>query len=192
MTSSLRHLLVITSATTALAASGLLSGGCASYANYPEIGEDAAINDPNHPPIPELMAATLKYTVEKYPIGGDYVVNLPPGMQLRWAERVVKRIEDPAAHLVTPGTEALPAYHITEIWLRGDAATVEVIRPVRGLKPGAEGQTGAYTYQSMRLKLRGTLGSDWRVIGTRAWTMGAAEPPRLYGWASETGASKGQ
>lgn len=170
------------------AASALFTGGCASYANYPEVGEDAAINDPNHPPIPDVMAAALQYTVEKFPVGGPYVVNLPPGMQRRWAERVLRRIGDPDARLITPGTENLPAYHVTEVWIRGDAATVEVVRPIPGLKPGSEGTTGTFTYQALRLKLRGTLGDHWRVRASRAWTMGAAEPPRLYGWADEGGA----
>lgn len=167
---------------TLLAGACLAPIGCAGYANYPSIGEDAAINDPNHPPIPDVMAEALRYTVEKFPVEGEYVVNLPPGIQKRWAERLLKRLEDPNARLVTPGTENLPAYHVTQVWIRGDSSTVEVVRPVPTVKAGAEGPA-ALTYQSLRLKLRGAGSANWRVRATRAWTIGAAEPPRLYGWA---------
>ncbi len=189
-TANTPRLAAVALASALLVAPAFLATGCASYANYPEIGEDSAINDPNHPPIPDVMAASLKYAAERFPVNGEFVVNLPPGMQLRWAERVVKRMENDNARLVSPGTEALPAYHVTQVWIRGDAATVEVVRPIPGLRPGSEGGTGEFTYQSLRFKLRGSFGNSWRVRSTRAWTMGAAEPPRLYGWAAETSGAR--
>lgn len=158
---------------------GLVGGGCASYVNYPALGaDDAAVNDPNISPAPTLMEVALRHVVERFPVDGEYVINLPPGMARRRAGEVLVGMKDPDARLVSPETVGLPAYHVTRVWMRpGERGQVEVLRPVFGV--GTPGDTAQY--QPVWVTLRRSPISAWRVDSARAWTMGVT-PPALNGW----------
>jgi hypothetical protein len=158
--------------------------GCASYGNYPPIGDDVAENDPNVAPMPEITAAAVRWLVRKYPVEGPYVVNLPQGMERNTGESVLRRIGDPDARLVMPSTKNLPAYHVTKLWLRQFHATVDVLRPVTDMPASSESGSRAINYQLFTIKLEGGgLHGAWRVEAVpRAWPIGTYEPPMLYGW----------
>jgi hypothetical protein len=166
-----------------MASVGVASGlfGC-SYANYPPIGtaaDDAAVNDPNAAPVPSLTRTALGHVIERFPVEGDYVVNLPEGMTRRRAEELVMKLWDERAHLPGPGTELCPVYHVTRVWLRpGGRSEVEVLRPVFGVgTPGDQAE-----FQPVSVYLRRSPLERWKVDGVRVWPIGTAVPPPLFGW----------
>lgn len=165
---------------------GLLSvaalPGCASYANYPAIGtpkDDAAVNDPNVSPVPTVMRTALVHIVERFPVEGDYVVNLPEGLTRRRADELIMQMRDPRARLPAAEVEALPVYHVTRVWLRpAGSAEVEILRPVFGV--GAPGDKAEF--QPVTVNLRRTPLEAWKVDNVRVWPIGMLVPPPLYGW----------
>lgn len=165
-----------------LAALSVTGHGCASYINYPAIGtaeEDAAVNDPSVAPAPTVIQASLKRVVERFPVQGPYLVNLPQGMVKRRADEIVASLRDPNASLPRIGGEPLPVYHVTQVWVRpGDKAQVEILRPVFGVgNPGNPEQ-----YQPITVRLRRSPVENWKIDSLRVWPIGSAVPPELYGW----------
>lgn len=160
--------------------------GCASYANYPAIGtakDDAAVNDPNIAPVPTVMRTALMHVVERFPVDGEYIVNLPEGMTVRRAEEFMMKLGDPRASLPQAETESRPVYHITRIWLRpAGSAEVEILRPVYGV--GAPGDQPEF--QPVTVRMRKTPLEPFKVDSVRVWPIGIAVPPPLYGWNSST------
>jgi len=159
-----------------------LTTGCAAWGNYPAIGEDGAINDPNVNPMPSVIAESVRWVVRNYPVEGAYVINLPGGMERKTAERILTMLNDPNARLVAPENRGLPVYHVAKIWVRESRATVDVFRPVR--KEGLATTPNRANYQLLSVKLvGGPLRPAWRVESApRAWPIGAYDPPILYGW----------
>lgn len=174
--------------------------GCATYANYPPIGQDLAINDPNVVPLPVLMRVATTRVLQRDAASGDlpdnWVLNLPRGMTTTRARSVLDNTMSDAGvgggMLVgDSGYLGLPVYSITRVWLRGDKATVDVIRPVTldGMQPTEENTDGvAYTYQKVTLRLEGGF-RPWRVVGTREWPIGLEDRPELFGWPKGTESS---
>lgn len=144
--------------------------GCATYANYPEIGNDAAVNDPNVSPLPTLEEEALRWVVGKHPVEGGYVVNLARGTRRSTAESIVKDLGG-GARLVSDESMGLPVYHVSRIWLRGDRAEVDVLRPV-----------GEGAYQAVTVRLKSDFGR-WVVSSTKTWPVGMGDVPELYGWS---------
>lgn len=179
-------------ATAALAAATLAASslsvltGCAGYANYPQIGkDDVAVNNPNTPPVPEAAFTALRWVIRRYPVEGPYTVNLPEGTYRRTGERLLALLKDPDAYMLTPSSEHLPCYHIKRVWIRGERATVEVLRPV--LRPPMDIPAGSETkplYQSFWVKCEAGW-KPWRVIHARAWPIGRDVPPTMQGWPDE-------
>lgn len=169
----------------ALAAGGIggALSGCAGYANYPQIGaNDVAVNNPNAAPTPEAAFTALRWVVRRYPVQGAYTVNMPSGTYRRTGERMIELLRDPEARLLTPENQHLPCYHIKRVWIRGERATVEILRPV--LKPPMDVPSGAPSsplYQSFWVKCEAGW-KPWRVVHARAWPIGSDAPPNLQGW----------
>jgi hypothetical protein len=171
--------------------------GCATYANYPPIGQDLAVNDPNVIPLPVLMRVSVTRVLQQDAANGDlperWVLNLPRGMNLERARSVLQNTMTDAGvsggMLVgDQGYLGLPVYSVTRVWLRGDKATVDVIRPVTldGMQPTEGDADGvAYTYQKITLRLVGGF-RPWRVEGTREWPIGLEDRPELFGWPEGT------
>lgn len=156
--------------------------GCASYANYPPIGtaqDDAAVNDPNVAPVPTLMRTALLHVVDRFPVEGDFVVNLPEGMTARRAHEFMLKLGQPRASLPQAETETRPVYHITRVWLRpGGTSEVEILRPVFGVgTPGDQAE-----FQPVTVRLRHTPLEPYKVDSVRVWPIGIAVPPPLFGW----------
>lgn len=180
-----------TKASAAVTAAGIwiivCVGGCASYGNYPPIGtsaDDAAVNDPNLAPIPTLIRVGLRHVIERFPVEGEYLVNLPRGMTSRRAREFMGRLGEPAAHLPTTAADPRPVYHVNRVWLRpGGRSEVEILRPVFGV--GTPGD--AVQYQPVSVYLRRTPLEQWKVDSVRVWPIGIAETPPLYGWDDAAG-----
>lgn len=152
----------------------LVAVGCAAYANYPSIGDDAAVNDPNIAPLPELVTRSLVWVVDAYPVEGGFVLNLPEGMDRKKAALIAERVGR-GAELVSSESMGLPVYHVTRIRLRGDRGEVDVLRPVSGAG-------GAHQMVTVRLGSR--LGT-WEVRTTKVWPVGSGDVPPLYGWSDK-------
>jgi hypothetical protein len=158
-------------AAAAALAAGVSLSGCATYVNYPSIDQDVAVNDPNVAPTPELCVLAVREVAFRWPVEGPYAVNFPRGMRRDRAERLVAEIDPDWARIVTSETETLPAAHVSRVWVRGDAAEVDVFRPV--------GEAGASQRVTVRLTHRYGV---WRVTSSRAWPVGAGDEPPLYYW----------
>ncbi len=174
--------------------------GCATYANYPPIGQDLAVNDPNVIPIPVLMRVAITRTLQSDSQTGElperWVLNLPRGTTLERARSILDNSMRDAGvsggMLVgDSGYLGLPVYSVTRVWLRADSATVDVIRPVTldGMEPTEADADGvAYTYQKVTHRLKGGF-RPWRVETSRAWPIGLEDQPELFGWPTGTDAS---
>jgi hypothetical protein len=168
------------------------AGGCVSYASYPAVARDTALNDPNTPALEEVMVSGLKYVVEKYPPpadagevagetrqgaesgGATLALNLPQGLTPTAYERVARHVGHGAAPL-TADTSHLPIYHVSYMRVRGDQAQINIVRPVLelGLTP-----SGTPVMQEIKLQLRGGL-QPWHVISSREWDPGLVDLPPL-------------
>lgn len=167
-----------------LCAAMLAAGGCASHVNYPPIGtaeEDSAVNDPNTAPTPVVIQTALKHIINRFPVDGPYVVNLPSGMLQTRASEIVGSLKDPGAALPSRATANLPVYHVIRVGIRPlDKATVEILRPVFGVGyPGSPEQ-----YQPVTVHLRRSPLEPWKVDSVRVWPIGMTQPPELYGWSN--------
>lgn len=170
-----------------IAAAGLLAagvfgaGGCTSviYDSNPE-GPTAQLEEKpdfaSHT-VQNLLATSLRWAVENYPPPGDeawFAVNLPRGLTREQYIGVAERISERAAP-ITPELGYLPTYHVGWVWMRGDHARVDVIRPVSMLSNGGEP-----VYQTITLHLRRRYAS-WRVERTQPWEPGVVPlPPMNY------------
>lgn len=176
-----------------LALAAALLPGCVGYHVYPPEEGLRGISNPNSSPIPELATEALRWTVTRYPPTGGYewtrtpadlpgpeakfVINLPTGFNAL-IYRAIARNVSPNALPMEPGLESLPTFHVARIYVMGDDAKVDVIRPVPGL-PGNAPDAGPIT-QGITLRLRGGV-EPWRVTSHTTWTPGAlAVPPINY------------
>jgi len=170
--------------------------GCVSYANWPPVPDNVAINNPNDPATEEVMMAGLSWAVNKYPPEGDKApltppaprkkgdpepapraaVNVPSGVTANVYRRIAEAAGGARGGVIplTPTTQNLPTYHIGWVRIRGDEAYMTVFRPVIAI--GGTSTTGA-VYQEIRLGLRGGL-QPWRVIDIRPWEVGARPAPQ--------------
>lgn len=184
--------------------------GCATYANYPRIESAVAVDDVNIAPVPELMRRALTEVIGRDIrsgglgefSGGRWVVNFPEGMERGRAIRVVDAIgttllSQSGGIVGSEPSGAVAMYSVTRVWVRGDEALVEVIRPSLGggvavdrygrpLEVDGEGGTG---FQRLEVRLR-TGFKPWTVTSVRAWTPGLAPEPTVFGWPD--GGASGQ
>jgi len=178
-------------ALVALVAFGLMAvglvgvgSGCATWVNYPAIGKDAAINDPNIAPTPTVIERAVERVVSQTPLDRRYALNLPREMELERAERIANSLlESLGRGVVLPGEEgwrAAPMFHVTRVWVRGDGAEVDVLRPE---------EAGAH--QRVTVTLERTWGA-WGVTRTREWPVGLEEPPAVYLWETAEPVSEGE
>lgn len=184
------------------AAAVALSSGCVGYNSYSPPDDEYSIKhgfqNPNSDPFPPIMTEAVRWVITRYPSveraewapplgvppeGAEFAVNLPVGVNRLVYSRVVDRIGFGAVPL-DPSTEHLPTYHVGRIWVTGDEAKVEVIRPV----PGIKNPDGTPATQGMTVRLRGGL-QPWRVTSHRVWALNTMplppinyieEPPPAY------------
>lgn len=154
-------------------------GGCVGYTDYPSARWNMSRDNPNYPPVDEIMAAAVGWTIDHYPPGygtmaGDnpgepVAVSLPPNVRRDVFERVVRWASDRAVP-ATPQTANLATYIVGDIRVRGQRALVDVFRPVR------EGEGG---HQGITVRLDGGL-HPWRVVDARVWHVGTLPVPIVH------------
>ena len=144
--------------------------GCAMVASWPAIGDDTAINDPNVSPMPKVIAAGVREVIRRYPAQGEFIINLPEGLERPRAERIAREV-GPEARVVGYSDVALPVYHVTRVWVRGDRARVDVVRPLGVPR----------MWQRITVHLKHTL-EGWQPEYTKVWPLGMDTPGSLYGW----------
>lgn len=165
--------------------------GCVSYASYPPVPRNTAINDPNSPAMEEVMMAGLRWVASRYPAGpvsptgeqperpADIAVNLPPGVKPNVYRRVAAAV--PGGQPLIPENANLPTYHVASIRVRGDEANIWIFRPALDLGPSP---TGGPVYQEVKLWLRGGL-QPWHVVSSLEQTPGTGEMPALTYYTEE-------
>lgn len=162
-----------------LLAAGLLGSlaGCVGYTTYPAASWQVASDEMNGPPADEIMIAAVRWSVDRYEEGttGSVAINLPDVVRDRTYGIVAYRAGDRVV-AVEPGLENLPTYHLTRLWVRGDKAEVDLLRPVNEL--GAS-PTGAPIIQAVTVYLEGGLHA-WRVERARHWRIGTDAVPPLH------------
>lgn len=159
--------------------------GCATHANYPAIERDFAVNDPNVHPIPGLMRRSLVRVLGDDRLHGRlperWALNLPKGTGLGTAERLLAETMEQAGvvggELVSLENDTLPIYSVTRVWIRGDQGEADVVRPVAWV--GLDDRP--WSLQKITLRLRGGR-FKWDVVTARAWPVGTATTPELFGW----------
>jgi hypothetical protein len=177
--------------------------GCVSYANWPPVPDNVAVNDPNSPATAEVMTAGLRWAINKYPPEGESAtyeppaprkagdppitpraaVNIPVGIKSGVYQRIAQDV-GPGVVPLTPDSQKLPTYHIGWVRIRGDEAYVTVFRPVLAI--GGTSTTSPL-YQEIRLGLRGGL-QPWTVNSIRPWEVGSKGPPEANYYVPEPAA----
>ena len=147
---------------------------------YPPRGDSALeTSDPNKNPAPKVMEVALRRVTSRFGVEGDYVINLPQGMEQRWAEALVRRLDEEHAHVVAPENEGMPVFHVTRVWVRvGSWAEVEILRPMTGLAS----QDGSMVYEPVTIRMSKSALQPWKIVSVRAWAGRETEPPPLFGW----------
>ncbi|MBX3358644.1 MAG: hypothetical protein KF745_09470 [Phycisphaeraceae bacterium] len=176
-----------------LALAALLSG-CVGYTSAPATREESVFADPNAPATRDVATKALRWTAYRYPPeGGDgrtqgwdqkqsdlkasgeklpprFAINLPPTTRPETYRRVVEDV-GLGAVMLTPETQGLPTYYLGRVYILGDQASVDVIRPVAEFSNPEK-----VTYQAITVRLRGGL-KPWTVISNTPWTLGSVTPP---------------
>ncbi len=163
------------------------STGCVGHNVYPAEPGDRGFTNVNSDPFPPVLTAALQWAVVRYPPNvstefspaapagpdGPFALNLPAGTTPLLAQRIAINVGF-GAQTLTPETQDLPIYHVSRVWISGDEAKVDVIRPVRGL-PAAGGKDAT---QAITVRLRGGV-QQWRVTSHRTWSFNALPTPAL-------------
>lgn len=164
--------------------------GCVGYNVYPPEPGDRGFTNPNDDPFPQVITGALQWAAVRYPPNAstefsvaapagpeqDFALNLPSGMSALLAERIANNVGYGAQPLY-PGNDTLPIYHVARVWISGDEAKVDVVRPVRTLLMGGPGGTQEVT-QGITVRLRGGV-QQWRVTSHRVWSINALPAPAL-------------
>lgn len=158
----------------AIAAAAALPG-CVGYDSWPPVQQDTLRNDPDAPPMDEIIMAGVGWMIDNRPpkdYHGPVAVNIPTGVSPRHYRRIVSKSHERATPL-TRETAALPTYHVKAVRVRGTKAEITVVGPAADMPPGADGTpvTQGYT-----LYVEGGW-RPWRVVRWRAWSIGIMEPP---------------
>lgn len=176
-------------ATTLITLAAALSG-CVGYNVYPPEAGERGFSNPNNDPFPPVMTAALQWATVRYPPNThtefsvaapagpeqDFALNLPAGVTPLLAQRIATLVGNGAKPL-HPGNEALPVYHIARVWISGDEAKVDVVRPIRGL-PMSAAANFKDASQGITVRLRGGM-QPWHVTSHRVWSINSMTVPAL-------------
>jgi hypothetical protein len=175
----------LTAALVALAA----LPACAPYVTYPsdEAGRYAE-GDVNAFPAPTVCRLALNRVIAidrgEGVLDGDetLLINPPRGTSRRAAQKVaegVARQSDVDVKLVgDAGFENATIYAITRLWLRGDEARVDIVRPVDASHDEGD------VWRRTTVRLRGGV-RPWTVRSVQDWPRGLANEPELFGWPEQ-------
>ncbi len=180
----------------ALPLAAMFVPGCVGHnVINPVVDGERGFSNPNSDPIPPLMIESVRWVATRYPPeesaewsaggaplpdsgagipGPRFAVNLPQGVNALVYQRVCDLIAFGAVPM-QEGNESLPTYHVSRIWVQGDEARVDVIRPIKGLESVAGGRP---ITQPITVRLRGGL-SPWHVTSHNVWSFNSLPTPAL-------------
>jgi hypothetical protein len=154
------------------------------HANIDPIPGTVATENPNDPPLPTAMTLALRWVTDRYPpeavdfasgpMTEPFAINFPAGTRTDVARRVCANVNTNSQPLEADN-QTLPIYHVGRIWLRGDLATVDILRPVGTYGQGAEGPV---LYQCITIKMQGGL-RPFGVVSHRIWPVNYSPVPPL-------------
>jgi len=152
----------------------LLLAGCAATATYPPTAGNATVTA-NTPPLPQVMASSLRYAQQRGNPNAPMVFNLPPNtLQSAWDD-VGRRLGDGCRSMTADDKEA---FTVRQVRVNGGKAEVDVVYP------SPEG-----VYQIMTVHLEGGFGTDYRPMFVQRWLIPSKQqafnPPAPGPW-SET------
>ena len=181
---------------TLLALVAFIAPGCVGHNVINPVADgERGFTNPNSDPIPPLMIESIRWVATRYPpeesaewsaggapmpdsgagiAGPRFAVNLPQGVNREVYKRVCELIGFGAVPM-QEGNESLPTYHVSRIWVEGDEAKVDVIRPIKGLNTGPEGRP---ITQPITVRLRGGL-APWHVTSHNVWSFNSLPTPPL-------------
>lgn len=178
-----------------------LSGCVGHNVINPVADGERGFSNPNSDPIPPLMIESIRWVVTRYPPeesaewsaggaplpdsgagipGPRFAINLPEGVNALVYQRVADLVGFGAVPM-QEGNESLPTYHIARIWVQGDEARIDVIRPIRGLNAGPESRP---ITQPITVRLRGGL-QPWHVTSHNVWSFNSLPTPPLNYMSAE-------
>jgi hypothetical protein len=180
-----------------LALLALAAPGCVGINVINPVADgERGFSNPNSDPIPPLMIESLRWVATRYPpeesaewtsggaplpdagtgiAGPRFAINLPEGTNALVYKRVAELVGFGAVPM-QEGNESLPTYHVARIWVQGDEAKVDIIRPIKGLNSGPESRP---ITQPITVRLRGGL-SPWHVTSHNVWSFNSLPTPPLY------------
>jgi hypothetical protein len=173
----------------AFAGAAALTGACVGYNVYPPMEGERGFTNVNSDPFPPVILASLQWVTTRYPPEAQaewnqpaagqpgpvtYAVNMPQGMNRLISERIVGRL-GPGAQPMVPGNEGLPTYHVSRVWVSGDEAKVDIVRPVTNVAFTGQGKP---VTQGITVRLRGGV-NPWHVTSHRVWSFNAMAVPAL-------------
>ncbi len=146
--------------TLLLASALLVLAACASTATYPPTSGRASVTG-NTPPLPQLMASSLRYAQQRGNPNAPMVFNLPPETLGTAWDDVGRRLGDGARPMTANDKDA---FTVQQVRLNGGQAEVDIVYP------SPEG-----VYQILTVYLEGALGADYRPMYVQRWLIPAKQ-----------------
>lgn len=154
---------------------GGFGAGCVSYTNVPVPESAPAFESANHTQSIAVVSAALGGVINKHPVDGAYLVNLPAGTTPETFEKIASRLPGepmmPTDEL-RGAFDSLPTYHIGRIWIRASDAKVDVIYPFTAID-------GTTTMENVTVWLSGGV-RHWRIYRYQNWSAGTIPTPPMY------------
>lgn len=161
----------------------LWAGGCIGHNNIEPIPGAVGFEDPNNAPVPQIMAASLRWLVLRYPPqGGEslagmtepepFAVSLPLNVRGDTVEWLQRQTFPGKMQASTLENQDLPTYLFGRVWVRGDMAYVDIFRPVQQLAS----PSGGVVYQPITLHMRGGM-QNWHFTSHRIYQPGSLPVP---------------
>lgn len=141
-----------------------VSMSCSPIATFPPIETEAATKwgDAARKPVPRIMALVINYAHEHYGWTDEIVYNLPEGV----GADAYSLVGEMLANATPMTSDGQPAYHITELRVRGLDAEADVVMP-----------TKSGEYQMVTLRLETSPFNPWSVTYDRLWAMPIHDSP---------------
>jgi len=139
--------------------------GCHTLSTYPPVSGVDELVRPSSAPIPSLMAEAIAFSHQRYGPDKPLRINLPKGTPAAVYEQVIRKIGEGE-----PLREAgKPAYHVTEVRIRGFDAEVDIFHP-----------RTEYEHELVTIRFRRGLFEPFHVKSTRQWRIRVDVPEPHY------------
>ncbi len=136
-----------------------VSGGCATYVNIPKQPGDVAQHNINNDNVRSVCIEAIRGMLSGNPITGRYIIVLPQGASVLTYQIIIANLDEWAtAELDQPA----PIIELRQIRIRGNKASVDLIRPANALDMASPGQL-------VTVDLKWEPLSGWGATHLHAW-----------------------